>query len=710
MDYNISIAFKTKIFEMEFSHMNASLFTGPLVGVKSIGRKSTYLLSSVLITLIMAATGSGVASAQLSGSDFPEGRIIDDVIFTDKTTMTAPQIQLFLESKVAGGQCDRHRATYNANYNPPWTCLFEFQQNPVTGDNNYGLFDDNGTPDDNSDDTPAVIPGGKTAAEIIWQAAQDHDINPQVLIVLLQKEQGLVTDNWPWTIQYGAATGYLCPDTAPCDPTQADFYKQVDGAASLFRYYLDNLDFYWYRIGQNDILYHPNHSCGTQSINIENAATVALYLYTPYTPNQAALDNLYGTGDSCSAYGNRNFWRYFNDWFGTTEVEEWSYQFESSSYSLVALEPGETRDNQITLRNSGNNTWYAEGSEPAGQPYMTLAASDEALPFVPEDSDQWDSSLKITMTPSVVGPGEEATFYFEARGPYQMLENKYVKFVPELSNGTRLADINMQMIFRSTKPSWQLSSVTNLVEPLLHNENRTITIELLNTGTGSWYSDSAYPSYGYPTRLAMKNYIGSPLAVPDDPNWLGTSNQIRLTQDEVEPGEVGTFTFDIDVPIGAGYHKLHFVPVLDGVTFLDDISFFVVHHMDTPVASYEYITASNPSASMAPGEEQSVYVDLRNTGNVVWRGSSESDTFTAGLITRRPVESASEFYTASGGWHSLSRMGRLTYSVAPDEVARFAFNWKAPADTGTYEQYFSPYIDGYIVMRDVGMLFLVDVE
>ncbi|MCB9821103.1 hypothetical protein H6798_01005 [Candidatus Nomurabacteria bacterium] len=111
-----------------------------------------------------------------------------------------------------------------------------------------------------------------------------------MLIVLLQKEQGLVTDNWPWTIQYSKATGYNCPDTAPCNPASADFVKQVRGAAWSFNYYIEHLDSYWYGIGSNDILYNPNTACGRKTINIENAATVALYLYTPYTPNQAALD------------------------------------------------------------------------------------------------------------------------------------------------------------------------------------------------------------------------------------------------------------------------------------------------------------------------------------------------------------------------------------------------------------------------------------
>jgi hypothetical protein len=33
-----------------------------------------------------------------------------------------------------------------------------------------------------------AIGKGETAAHIIWQAAQDYKINPQVIIVLLQKE------------------------------------------------------------------------------------------------------------------------------------------------------------------------------------------------------------------------------------------------------------------------------------------------------------------------------------------------------------------------------------------------------------------------------------------------------------------------------------------------------------------------------------------
>mgnify|MGYP003622897599 CR=1 FL=1 len=51
---------------------------------------------------------------------------------------------------------------------------------------------------------------------------------------------------------------------------------------------------------------------------LENKATAALYNYTPYQPNRAAMDASPGEGDACTTYGNRNFLRTFTLWFGST--------------------------------------------------------------------------------------------------------------------------------------------------------------------------------------------------------------------------------------------------------------------------------------------------------------------------------------------------------------------------------------------------------
>ena len=198
-------------------------------------------LLSIGVLYCMHTVQTAFASQiKIDVTSFRPGRIIDDYIFTDTSTMTVEDIQRFLESEVEGGQCDRNRENaYSGAYghNGPYTCLFEFQQNIETGETNYGLFKEDGAPSD--------IENGLTAAEIIWQEAQKHQINPQVLLVLLQKEQSLITDNWPWLGQYARATGYHCPDTAPCSPIAANFYKQIAGATWQFRRYLDHIDEYW---------------------------------------------------------------------------------------------------------------------------------------------------------------------------------------------------------------------------------------------------------------------------------------------------------------------------------------------------------------------------------------------------------------------------------------------------------------------------------
>jgi hypothetical protein len=166
--------------------------------------------------------------------------------------------------------------------------------------------------------------GGRSAAQIFYDTAQQYNINPQSLIVLVQKEVGLVTANQPGTWRYTSATGYGCPDSTPgvCDANYRGFTNQVRWAATMYHAIMTDSSTWYtpYNLGNNNILWNPSSSCGSSIVNIENRATKALYNYTPYRPNQAALNAGYGSGDSCSSYGNRNFYLYFSDWFGSTTI------------------------------------------------------------------------------------------------------------------------------------------------------------------------------------------------------------------------------------------------------------------------------------------------------------------------------------------------------------------------------------------------------
>ena len=229
-----------------------------------------------------------------SGEEFDPGFIISDERFFDYASMSEADIQRFLDEQVPvcdatdpSLPCLRHLVTSTSDREPASNGCAGYQSE-----------------------------GWESAAHIIYKVAQSCRINPQVILTTLQKEQSLVTSTRPSAWQYQAATGWGCPDTAECDSRYFGFFNQVYRSAWQFREYTAT-PYYWrYKIGVNTVQYHPNAACGSSTVVIRNQATANLYIYTPYQPNAAALANLWGSGDSCSAYGNRNFWRIFYSWFG----------------------------------------------------------------------------------------------------------------------------------------------------------------------------------------------------------------------------------------------------------------------------------------------------------------------------------------------------------------------------------------------------------
>jgi len=319
-------------------------------------------MKKIFVILYLISTLSFLPSSALalSGSDFNPGRIIDDLVFFNKNSMSVTQIQNFLNSKVP--TCDTNHTGFTGStgtiYSSPFICLKDFYENPdapytvsFTYKNTSGVdtagnrtyYENNSyrytslTPVYTNGDytqgyslkgtmtnVAGVKPAGAiSAAQIIYNAAQTYNINPQVLLVTLQKEQGLITDTWPASWQYQAAMGYGCPDTAPCSAGYAGFSKQVISTAYQFRRYTDSPDSYNFKGGTTRyVQYNPTSSCGGSNLYLQNQATANLYNYTPYQPNSGALINMsdYSSGSTstCGAYGNRNFFWYFTKWFNST--------------------------------------------------------------------------------------------------------------------------------------------------------------------------------------------------------------------------------------------------------------------------------------------------------------------------------------------------------------------------------------------------------
>ncbi len=136
----------------------------------------------------------------------------------------------------------------------------------------------------------------KSAADIIYEAAQNYQINPKFILVTLQKEQSLITDDSPAQKQLDWATGYaVCDSCSRTDPSVAKhkgFGKQVDDAAGVMRWYYDHKDIKT-RPFRKDVAV----SVDNMQIIPQSWATAFLYTYTPHL------------------HGNMNFARIWQTWF-----------------------------------------------------------------------------------------------------------------------------------------------------------------------------------------------------------------------------------------------------------------------------------------------------------------------------------------------------------------------------------------------------------
>lgn len=163
----------------------------------------------------------------------------------------------------------------------------------------------------------------RTAAELIWDAAQVSGLNPQVVLVTLEKEQGLVTGAVsPSRLQRALnhAMGFDCPDGSGCGNLFPGFYYQLFGntdtegnrylgaTKSLMKSFSTpegrgpSVNGATTRVGDNVSL---DNTLGDylgilkqQLVTLGNRATAALYRYTPHVFD-----------------GNYNFWQFFTSWF-----------------------------------------------------------------------------------------------------------------------------------------------------------------------------------------------------------------------------------------------------------------------------------------------------------------------------------------------------------------------------------------------------------
>jgi hypothetical protein len=276
--------------------------------------KKTFSILTLVVALIALLPPAPAQAASSYDSNFNPNMLITDEAFADVGTFgSAGGIQNFLE---------QHDSPL-ADTSPDFLVKLKEPDSTIK----KGL-----------EDPQPNLGRLRTAAELIYDASTSHGLNPQVILVILEKEQSLITGNFSGdALQHrmDRALGFGCPDYEGCGDIFTGFYRQLFGtfdaegnrwlgaAASLMRSFLTEVN--GVRVGRGPMVDANNQVFGRplvrtarkgdtividntlggykgveakQTVTLGNFATAALYRYTPHVFN-----------------GNYNFWHLYYTWF-----------------------------------------------------------------------------------------------------------------------------------------------------------------------------------------------------------------------------------------------------------------------------------------------------------------------------------------------------------------------------------------------------------
>lgn len=648
-----------------------------------------YLLFLVSPTLLALSL---VAFPKTTYAAYDGGRIIDDSIFLDSTSMDINAIQNHLATNGSGlasmsfkldcyGQSSKERQWYTAA----------------------------GAPCDQT------VP----ASNIIYYASQIYGISPKVVLSTLQKEQSLITSPNPTSWQINQAMGYGCPTTGGCGAST--FFYQIDSGIWVLRYHFEraNGNMNWWTpstswtCGTEKNFYKPNlyprqnvdfydeDGVHYRTHYIFSAATSSLYCYTPHAYNNP--QGLYGRppfGNVGRYYsGSYNFVYYYELWFGNATGN--GYEFVDAINPTPQINPNDVVNARIRIKNRSGTTWYSDGNVPVGQRALRLATfAYESTPYANPSDPAWlGTTNQIKMVESSVPDGATATFNFTFKAPLQNINNYWTRFTPVLDGVSFYPYIGLSFTTFTPTPiySYSVTESSGVTSNVPTNYTVPVSYTIKNTGNVTWFNDASKPAGSLPLRiLTTRPYYRNSLFY-DSSTWI-TPNQIKMTSPRVAPGESSTFVFNIKTPGTAGTYTEQFGLVLDGGIAYPDINQI---KFSTNVSDYNYsVISNNIPNNLVPGQKFSSKIVLENTGSATWYADGNTPLNTHSVRLMTPGYGQHPFADKSDSdWLGTSSQVRLsTPSVAPGQTGEFNFDFVVPYTYGSFNSVFQLVLDGvYIV-------------
>jgi hypothetical protein len=633
-------------------------------------------MKKILILILIGVVLSFTIMQSASAANFDKNFLIDNSLFTSANSMSVSQIQSFLND--------------NGSLLANWTDDVDMRRP--------------------SDDCIVHHATGMTAAEIIYEAAtnwgaQVYDsngcaiedtywsdpgysnyvldtISPKALLVILQKEQSLISANGGYSSNWrdyqdptccssneyklARAMGYGVPDSGSINEKYLGFYNQINWASWQLRFNYERAagNTGWDEVGYITYagpMIAGNHkrcaSCATELFDgyynidgsplyMENQATASLYYYTPHTyPGY---------------FGNYNFVQFYTNWFGSIYGVDYHATLHSKCCHIENELPGTSHSQNVQLKNSGNVAWYDSqglGSAPAGtKPVRLVTAQPQGHSSI--FGSEWGNGknnvavdfsavyesdgITLASNQHMVEVGQIASWDFNMVIPADLKAGSYREFFKPIvfqTSGT-FADpyVFIKADVRAGLYKSQVYEKCCHVDDALHNEILPSYLMLENIGNMPWYdkdSISSAPAGTHAVRLSTaKSFAHSSLFGKE---WGQKKNVVSINfsevyesdgttlasnQDVVQPGQVAKWEFNkvVAESIPEGNYREFFQAYRFGVPNggFNDPYAF----LKTSVENSDYTATMHSkccnTTGNSPGDVIPSYVMLKNDGNVSW--------------------------------------------------------------------------------------------
>ena len=346
---------------------------------------------------------------------------------------------------------------------------------------------------------------------------------------------------------------------------------------------------------------------------------------------------------------------------------------------------------------------------------------DVQLTNSPENGDIWNNSDDpqscyggpMTQGTFQVCPGGPSTYYdglTSIDGTSVQMDDGATAalywYTPHFAGNENFFSIFTNWFGSAVGPGYSYIDSTDPPSQIAPNEVINVVVRLMNTSGVTWYSDGNVPNGQHPTRLAMLDYQNNPFANTADPAWLGTQNQVKMSEPSVANGQTATFQFTLKGPLREiNAYTIKFLPVLDGVRFYGNIGMQWITATPAPVYSYQVTSSTGITDALPTSFTDPVTLSIKNTGNIVWYNDSNKHIGAAPLrlLTDSPFYHNSVFYDPST-WIAPNQISMVTPEVDPGSTGTFSFNLDTPSVSGDYSDGFGLVLDGAAIYPDTSQI------